>query len=183
MLEVEAKYRVPAGWVLPPGLAAPEPVERHADHYLAAPDRDFRLTGEAFRLRAVDGRNVLTYKGPKQPGAVKARAEVEVPVADGDPSPLLGLLGHLGYRPVAVVRKTRRPFAAEHAGRPVTLCLDEVDGVGSFVEVEVLAEDGQADAAKAVVRAVAAGLGLTEPEPRSYLEMVLAATRPVEPVS
>ena len=175
MLEVEAKYRVPAGWALPAAVAAvPEPPERHADHYLAAPDRDFRTTGEAFRLRAVGGHNHLTYKGPKQPGPIKTRAEVEVPVGGGDPAPLLRLLGHLGYRPVAVVRKTRRPHRLDRGGWPVTVCLDEVDGVGTFAEVEVLAEDGRAEEAKAVVEAAAAALGLTEMEPRSYLEMLLA---------
>ncbi|MBX9624976.1 MAG: class IV adenylate cyclase [Gemmataceae bacterium] len=177
MLEVEAKYRVPAGFALPPDLAAtPAPAERHEDHYLAAPDRDLKATGEAFRLRRVNGRNFLTYKGPKHPGAVKTRTEIEVPIGAGaeDPADALRLLGCLGYRPVAVVRKTRRPFAVEVDGWPVTVCLDEVDGLGPFVEVEVLADEGRADEAQAVVRAVAADLGLTDLEPRSYLTLVLA---------
>ncbi|MBX9581514.1 MAG: class IV adenylate cyclase [Gemmataceae bacterium] len=176
MLEVEAKYRVPPGFALPADLAAaPEPAERHEDHYLSAPDRDFRTTGEAFRLRRVDGRNVLTYKGPKQPGPVKTRPELEVPVGAGDPAPLLRLLGHLGYRSVAVVRKTRRPFRVNRPGWPVTVCLDEVAEVGTFAEVEALAEDGRAEEAEAVVLRLAAELGLTDQERRSYLELVLAA--------
>lgn len=178
MLEVEAKYRVPAGWALPAAFAAShEPTERHEDHYLAAPDRDFKATGEAFRLRRLNGRNFLTYKGPKHPGTVKTRTEIEVPIGGDadDPSDALGLLGCLGYRPVAVVRKTRRPFRLDRDGRPVTVCLDEVDGVGSFAEVEVMADEGRAEAAQAVVRRVAAELGLTDHEPRSYLTLVLAA--------
>jgi adenylate cyclase class 2 len=147
------------------------------DHYLNAPDRDFARTDEAFRLRQIGSTNWLTYKGPKQASPVKVRLELEVPLPDGDQAAAdhLRLLTLLGYRPTAVVRKRRRHYHLEQEGFDLTVCLDEVDGLGRFAEVEVLAEEEQADRAAAVVKALALDLGLTELEPRAYLRLVLAA--------
>ena len=85
------------------------------------------------------------------------------------------LLTHLGYRFVAIVRKRRRTAPLERDGFSFTICLDEVDGLGRFAEVEVLApEDRSADAEQAVSR-LAAELGLSDVERRSYLDLVLSA--------
>jgi adenylate cyclase class 2 len=57
------------------------------------------------------------------------------------------------------------------------VCFDSVEGVGEFVELEILAVEAQYDAAKATLFAVATELGLTEKEPRSYLAMTLEAQK------
>src|SRR6516162_2632440 len=116
-----------------------------ADHYFNAPDRDFARTDEVFRLRRVGPANALTYKGPKQAPAVKVRTELEIPLRDGDEAAeqMTRLLLHLGYRPTAVVRKHRRSARLERHGFRFTVCLDAVEGLGRFAEVEVLAEEGQ----------------------------------------
>jgi adenylate cyclase class 2 len=148
-----------------------------ADHYFNAPDRDFAQTDEAFRLRRVGEKNFLTYKGPKQKATVKVRTELEVPLVGGDEAAAqyVRLLQHLGYRPVAVVRKRRRTFRLERDGLDVAVCLDEVEGLGRFAEVEVVAPDDRADAVRQTVERLAAELGLDEVERRSYLGMTLAA--------
>ena len=51
--------------------------------------------------------------------------------------------------------------------------LDEVDGVGSFVELELQADDAGLDAAKQKISKLAAELHLGPSERRSYLEMLL----------
>src|SRR5689334_15398433 len=128
--------------------------EEHAeaDHYFNAPDRDFARTGEAFRLRRVGAANFLTYKGPKQPGPVKVRTELEIPLRDGDEpaEQMVQLLKHLGYRFVAVVRKHRRLFHLPRGGFELTVCLDDVEELGRFCEVEIVAPDERADAARRV---------------------------------
>jgi adenylate cyclase class 2 len=148
-----------------------------ADHYLNAPDRDFAKTDEAFRLRRVGPSNCLTYKGPKQPGAVKVRTEIEVPLADGDrvADDMLRLLVSLGYRPSAVVRKHRRHFHLDRGGFLLTVCLDDVESLGRFAEVEIVAPPEQADQARTVLSALVAdlGLNLADLEPRSYIRMLL----------
>ena len=182
MLEIEQKFarvdfpalqRLLADWG-----AGPAEEQTEADHYFNAPDRDFARTGEAFRLRRVGSANLLTYKGPRRPTAVKVRTEVEVPLADGAEAAdgCARLLGHLGYRPVAVVRKRRRTYRLHRAGFALAVCLDEVDQLGCFAELEILAPEEQADAARAVLTDAAAALGLHEVEQRAYLTLLLEKT-------
>jgi adenylate cyclase class 2 len=179
MLEIEQKFAHADFAVIERRLAewgvtqSEEHVE--ADHYFNAPDRDFARTDEAFRLRRAGPKNFLTYKGPKQAAAVKIRTELEVPLPDGDDSAaqFTQLLVHLGYRPVAVVKKRRRMYPLRRGGFRLTICLDEVEVLGRFAEVEILAPEGQTDAARQVVQEVAAQLGLRDVERRSYLGMTL----------
>jgi len=179
MLEIEQKFaradfaaiqRRLADWG---ATAAAEHVE--ADHYFNAPDRDFARTDEAFRLRRVGAANFLTYKGPKQAAAVKIRTELEVPLPDGDAAAaqFTQLLLHLGYRPVAVVTKRRQMYPLARGGFQLTICLDEVESLGHFAEVEILAPEERTDAARQVLQEVAAELGLSDVERRSYLGMIL----------
>lgn len=179
MLEVEVKYRVPdpagvVGRLLTLG-ATRAGEEAEADHYFNAPDRDFRRTDEAFRLRRVGVSNRFTYKGPKRDTATKTRTEIELPVAEGGAGAATAerLVGALGYRPVAVVRKTRTTYELGRGGFTAVVCVDVVERVGTFMEVEVVCDEANFAAAKDVVLGLAADLGLTEPERRSYLGMLL----------
>jgi pantoate--beta-alanine ligase len=157
--------------------AGPPEVEHEADHYFNAPDRDFVQTSEAFRLRRVGERNLLTYKGPRQAGPMKTRPELEIPLLPGEEAArqMQTLLEYLGFRFVTVVRKTRRSFPLAYQGWRLTLCLDEVEELGRFVELEILAPPEQATEAQAVLGSLAGELGLTEVQPRSYLGLLLAA--------
>lgn len=181
MLEIEQKYSGADHAALHAALAAlgasAAEVHVEADHYFNAPDRDFARTGEAFRLRRIGAVNLLTYKGPKQAAAVKVRAELEVPLLPGDDAAAeyIDLLQRLGYRPVAIVRKWRSSCTLHRAGFDVQVCLDEVDELGAFAEVEVLCEQEQAARAAEVLTRLAEQLGLRQVEPRSYLTQLLAA--------
>lgn len=146
-----------------------------ADHYFNAPDRDFARTDEAFRLRRIGSANFLTYKGPKHPGTVKVRTELEIPICEGDEAAeqFMQLLAHLGYRAVAVVRKRRRHYHLKRSDFELVICLDEVEELGRFAEVEIVAPEEQVETARSVLADTAAALGLTNLEPRSYLNLVL----------
>jgi adenylate cyclase class 2 len=180
MLEVEMKFRVDHGQVLQERLraAATQPPKRQleVDHYFNAPDRDFARTDEALRLRQVGENNCLTYKGPKLDALTKTRTEIEVSLPDGSEAvrDMTALLQALGYRPVAVVRKTRTLYRLESQGYPVTVSLDEVEGLDLHVELEILAPEQQQEAARQAVLSLASRLGLSAGERRSYLELWLA---------
>jgi adenylate cyclase class 2 len=179
VLEVEVKYAVADFAPLEAALARRGvtfgPPRRDADQYFNAPDRDFARTDEALRVRSIGPTNFVTYKGPKRDQATKTRLEIEVPIADGDEAAAdFGrLLTHLGYRPVAVVRKARRLAEFERDGFTIQATLDDVDAVGRYAELEVVAEEGRYEAAKAAVLAAAAELGLNQVERRSYLQLLL----------
>jgi len=151
--------------------------ERHLqeDEYFNAPDRDFATTGEAFRLRRSDDQILLTYKGKRQQKEVKVRPEIEIPLALGCESLAHArqLLLHLGYRPVAIVRKRRESYRLDHQGQRVNICLDEVEELGRFAEVEMVGPEDQHEQMAAQVQALAKHLGLSQPEPRSYLRQLL----------
>jgi adenylate cyclase class 2 len=179
MLEIEMKFatadfgaveRKLAEW-----SARSDPPIAEADHYYNAPDRDFARTDEAFRLRRIGVRNLITYKGPKQAGPAKTRTELEVPLADGSDAAegFCRLVEKLGYRATAVVRKRRTIRHFQRDGFDLQVCCDEVDDVGRFVEVEIVAPPEQRARAEQVLQQVAAELGLCDSERRSYLEMLL----------
>jgi adenylate cyclase class 2 len=184
MLEVEAKYRLPDPTAVEARLRESGAVlvadQAEADHYLNAPDRDFARTDEAFRLRRIGDRNLLTYKGPRHAGASKTRTELEVPCPSGDEAAnaFLALFRHLGYRPTAVVRKRRRVYEWARDGFLVHACLDDVDGVGRFVELEIVTDEADAEGARETVLRTAAELQLGPPENRSYLEQLLGHAVP-----
>jgi pantoate--beta-alanine ligase len=165
---IESKLR---SW----GAAGPA-VQAESDHYFNAPDRDFARTGEAFRLRRVGGDNFLTFKGRRAPGPTRVRREVEIPIAPGDDGARRHeeLLVLLGYRPVAVVSKRRTTYDLTREGFQTHVCLDDVDSVGRYAEVEILAPQEKAAEATAVLSRLAADLGLSRIEPRSYLGLLLA---------
>ncbi len=181
MLEVEVKYAGADFAALERRLrewgAAEGTPRTDEDHYFNAPDRDFAATDEALRLRRIGEQNFVTYKGPKRDARTKTRTEIEVPVASGDAAAddFSRLLVHLGYRPVAVVRKARRTFHLHRDGFALEVTLDDVEGVGRFAELEIQAPEEQLDAAREVVLRTAAELGLTAGERRSYLELLLVA--------
>jgi adenylate cyclase class 2 len=183
MLEIEAKYPVadlgPIRQQLLAWEAAIDAPREDVDQYFNAPDRDFARTDEALRLRTIGSANFLTYKGPKTDAQTKTRTEIEVPFAAGGlpATQLAQLLQHLGYRPVAIVRKRRVVCHVQRDGFALEVCLDEVHRVGQFVEVEIVADESALAAGRAVLLQTAAALGLTNSERRSYLELLLTKSR------
>lgn len=178
--EVEVKYRCSAPALLLDQLrsmgAEPGGVVEQVDGYLAHPSRDFAQSNEALRIRREDGSNRLTYKGPKRGGPTKTREEVELPFEDGPEgyARMRRVFEALGFRLVAEVVKTRQSFHLESEAGRLEIAIDQVDGLGSFVEVEAIA-DGEDDLARAQAAVLEAAnrLGLHEVEPRSYLRMHL----------
>lgn len=181
-LEIEQKFRVashaPLEAILADrGVALSAPITQ-VDCYYAHPQRDFAATDEAFRIRAVGAENYLTYKGPKLDATTKSRVEHEVRLADGpDALAAIGeILRNLSFTPTSIVRKQRRTGILEREGLSIEIALDDVRKVGPFVELEIaVSDEAQADAAKAALANLAAELGLTDSERRSYLELVLAS--------
>jgi adenylate cyclase class 2 len=145
------------------------------DRYYAHPARDFARTDEALRIRRVGQCNYVTYKGPKLDPLTKTRREIELPLPAGEEgfAQFADLLEALGFRAVAEVRKQRRITHLDWQSFPVEVALDDVEGVGRFIELEVAAEPAAADAARAALASLAEHLGLHANERRSYLELLL----------
>ena len=154
----------------------PAESQQESDVYYSGVDRDFHHTDEALRLRtrrilpAGPAECLITYKGPKMDPGSRTRREYEVAVSDGQTASRL--IEALGHRPVFTVKKARQEL--KKGG--VTLCLDEVEGLGRFLELEKLVEDGgDRAAAEQILLDLLDRLGV--PRDRlirsSYLEMLL----------
>jgi adenylate cyclase class 2 len=174
MLEIELKVRVenlrPVRERLQLLSAVHGTDTQEHDVYFNAPHRDFACTDEAIRIRYSQGRCTLTYKGPKlKKIAVKAREELNTGVESG---PVLEkILERLGFTRTADVRKRREYYTLEGA----SVALDQVEGLGSFVEIEVIAEETGSSASDLIGR-IAGDLGITgEPILLSYLELLQSA--------
>ncbi len=179
-LEVEQKHRVADAAALEAvlngrGVVLGPPMEQ-VDQYFAHPSRDFAKTDEALRIRTFAGGSYVTYKGPKLDTQTKTRRELELPLekTDVEGTRFGELLIALGFRPVATVRKKRRHFTIHHAGRDVDGAVDDVEGLGTFIELELLADDSTLEKACEVILSLEADLNLGESERRSYLEMLLS---------
>ena len=157
------------------GAQSGSPVEQ-VDRYFNHPARDFFVTDEAFRIRSVGESNCVTYKGPVIDSAAKTRREIEVPFAAGPAAAdqMSALWTQLGFCFVREVRKTRTPLSLDRQGWHFDLALDDVAPLGIFLEIELLSDEHNRDAARDAVLALAHELNLTNPEHRSYLELLLA---------
>ena len=180
-IEVEQKYRLSDPSSLLTALAAmgaaPQQTVTQVDTYYAHPARDFAATDEALRIRCVGEANFITYKGPKLDATTKTRREIELPLDGGEQSAVQWdeLLDALSFCRVAEVSKIRQIFHLQRDGQTIELAVDNVQGVGNFVELEIVVADeaGIATAQKQIA-ILASELQLEGVERRGYLEMLLA---------
>ena len=130
------------------------------------------------RRSAAGGRkgraNFLTYKGPKVDATTKTRHEIDLPLPPEEETAQawIGLLTALGFTVAGEVRKSRRKAHVAWQGRRVEVSLDEVEGLGTFVELELVVGPAEAEAAKTCIAALAERLQLEGSVRRSYLELL-----------
>ena len=153
--------------------------QQQVDRYFNHPARDFARTDEALRIRTIGHDNFVTYKGPKLDATTKTRREIELPLPAGaEAAAQFGeLFETLGFKPVAEVHKCRQPGQLAWHDFAVEIAWDQVEGLGPFVELELIAEESGLAPAKACLAALAHELDLQQGERRSYLELLLPADR------
>lgn len=126
-----------------------------------------RAEGRALRLRTVNGRGLLTFKGPPEvSGGIKSRVEWESEVES--PRAVDAILEALGFAPSFRYEKRRTTWRFADPARPLVV-VDETP-LGLFAEIE--GED-------AAVRALARELGVAEADfiAESYVALWLAARK------
>lgn len=146
------------------------------DQFFDWPDGGLRKADCGLRLRitrivekgsqtAQPVKPLLTYKGPKQAGkTIKIRREVQTHL--DDPKAVTAILAALGLGPTVVVRKRRRSYRLGAC----RVELDELRGIGRFVEVE--------GTSQRTVEAVTRRLGIVgQRVTQSYVSMVAGRRR------
>lgn len=84
----------------------------------------------------------ITFKGPRTPGPVKMREEIETSV--GDAQAAMDFLARLGYRDFLCYEKRREIWRLANC----EVCLDELPRLGWFVEIEGPSAESVMDLAK-----------------------------------
>ncbi len=180
MLEVELKFRLTDEAKLVAAMVKMGALETRcvsqSDHYFNHPQRDFSQTDEAVRVRVTDGCGAITYKGPLVDKVTKTRREIEIDLTGPQAAEKMSeCLIALGFRSVHTVQKTRRLWSLSRAGRDYEVALDDVVGLGRFVELETAATEEELPAARSAIQQLAEELGLRNGERRGYLTLLLAA--------
>ncbi len=111
-------------------------------------------------------RSFLTYKLIKDPGRNEEFDEIEVEVSDFEKT--VEIFKRLGFKEDCWVRKRRLVYRLGD----VTFELNDVEGLGGFLDIEVISSD--VNEAKERIWEIAEKLGLSDEdvEPRLYQELV-----------
>ena len=164
-------------------------IVRETDTYFNGVDRDFRKTDELKNVTDLSETEILsehfteqsvtendseiqsfvTYKGPKFEETSMTRKELEIPIEDD--AAMSGLLVALGYHPVPSVIKCRKYLVLDH----MTACLDSVEGLGEYLELEILVEqeEGRQQALQQIEeRLLSLGYSMQDTTRISYLSML-----------
>ncbi len=149
---------------------------RECDMYYNSEYHDVKKLGEALRIRkSIDissGRiqAQINFKGKKIDQVSMSRQEYETEVEN--PECMEQILIALGFSPVAGVEKTRCYMKRNE----MTACLDQVDRLGNFLELEVIAsEESQREEYLYAMEQLLKELGLSMEDTvqSSYLSMLM----------
>ncbi len=142
------------------GCVLSEPVTQHdtifvGDDYGAFDE--FQADKNLLRVRETEGKFILTLKQPKsnEQDAIEHETEVK------DAGEMREILQHMGLHEAVRVKKARMKTHYNEW----EICLDEVDGLGLFIEVEKIADDPDVEAVKNELFDFLKGLGI-KPEDR-----------------
>ncbi len=142
MIEVEVKVSVKdrkqaEEKLLQKGFSKGE-LLRESDFYFESKYNNLKEKDMALRIRSCENltmnssENFMTFKGPKMDDISMTRKEVEMKIENAETGK--EILRSLGYEAVYPVLKLRQHF---YMGE-LTACLDRVDGLGEFLELEII---------------------------------------------
>jgi adenylate cyclase class 2 len=174
--EVEVKYHIHDAEALlvalkARGIELEEPV--HQDDQAYAPESwsygDGKLGVSFVRLRTVGGRHTFTLKRP----AENALSCDEYETAVADRKQMHRAILAMAFRPTVRIAKVRR--TAELPS--LSLCVDEVAGLGTFLELErIVPDNASGEAVQAELAAFVVSLGVeAERTEETYDSLVRAA--------
>lgn len=170
MIEVESKYWSPGNDKVENALVSMGAKKIYSgameDVYFIHPVRDFGKTDEALRLRKKEDGAELTYKGPRM-SLSTTKAREEITLKTDNPLAAQRIIERLGFKEGYVVRKIRESYIYDK----LRIELDRVEGLGEFVELEVLTESPER--AASLLELTRKELALDRLEQKTYLELLI----------
>lgn len=184
MIEVELKARLrdrAAALAAVSAFArAVGPVAKSDEYWHEPGWRNDRLS-RGFRLRAEGGASVVNFKSKRVEGGIEINRESEFAVSDR--GAFIEFARRLGCEPSYAKRKRGLAFSAPVEGSgpgAATIEILEVQGLGDFIEIEILVEEGKPEALAEAARGIRAllarsGVPDSDIEPRFYSELLMDA--------
>lgn len=131
------------------------------DTYFDDESGRIRKNDQAFRVRMIrnletqESEAVITFKGKKLDQVSKTRKELETGVEDA--ATARQIFEALGFHAVSpIVTKIRQEYVSDK----VTACLDQVEGLGTYLELEiVIPEEESRESALAVLEGMLEQMG------------------------
>jgi adenylate cyclase class 2 len=169
MIEIERKYRLTAKQAttlareLERQFGTPEHLHQIDEVFLFQKNSfaNHQKGDPVIRLRNQNGKASFTLK--KATG--NAGSSVEHELAIGSHETMRAALVEMGYQTVISIEKKRH----QYSGNGVTYELDDVTGLGMFLEIEILAEQTDHAAEQKILEAATdLGLSDTDLEPKKY---------------
>jgi predicted adenylyl cyclase CyaB len=184
VIEVELKARVRDREAVARAVAAfarPAGEVDKRDAYWHGPDWRLNRGTRGFRVRSEGEACIVTYKAKRSEGGIEISREMEFEVSDR--AAFDSFAERLGCEPFYRKRKVGVAFKAGGDGSwpdEATIEIIEVEGIGCFIEIEVLLEDEEPAGialAQGEIRALLARSGVAESEieSRFYSELLMEA--------
>ena len=146
------------------------------DCYFEHPDIGLASKDCALRTRRCNGEYSLDYKGPSGDLELAVRDEMSALIQDGNSlATVETILTSLGFFAAKSVKKSRTMYRLKFEDQWISVCLDEVVGLGRFVELEEMVCEDDVETSKIRLRRLADALGLQYPIAESYLDLLLKA--------
>ena len=118
-----------------------------------------------FRIRKEEGEAFFAYKGAKlKIDGVWEEYETKI----ADPDAVINMFEAAGFEKIIEVQKFRREYKLEN----YSICLDAIDGLGNFIEIEQISDDTSREGIRGLIKK----LGLNERDviEKGYITMLLA---------
>lgn len=190
MIEVELKahLRDPAAALAAVSAFARDegPVDK-ADEYWHGPDWRLHRGSRGFRLRSEGGLPIVNFKTKRSEGGIEINRECEFEVSER--GAFLEFVRRLGCEPFYSKRKRGRKFSFDYGASlasSATIEIVEVEGLGDFIEIEILLPDEEPRAlalAQGEIRTLLSRAGVDEAdiESRFYSELLMEAGLVAQP--
>ena len=150
--------------------------ELHQDTYFDSKTRKLKEKGITLRLRRVEDSTYLTIKKPVTGGSsslTKNKKEFQQQISNK--KEIKEMLSFFEFAPSIIVKKRRWTFKkSENESKSVSICLDLVDDLGLFLELEYLCQKEEKEQAEEELSLLIDSLSLDKKDStnKSYPELL-----------
>jgi adenylate cyclase class 2 len=102
---------------------------------LDTPEHKLLREGAALRVRLVDGKGLVTYKGVVRSSSSPLKVREEIEAETNDPQRMIELFERLGFQRAFRYQKYRTVYTLILDGRELKVTFDETP-IGNFIEIE-----------------------------------------------